>query len=66
MIAYRNDKPHDEPEEERCPAEWECPMCGENRIDHLWWDKDDIYLTCDTCGHVYEPPQGPSDTKEDP
>jgi uncharacterized metal-binding protein (TIGR02443 family) len=50
-------EPNDQQEEDRCTAGSECPKCGENRIDHLWWDEDGVYVTCDTCGHTYDPPQ---------
>jgi hypothetical protein len=54
----------DEPEEERCPDGSQCPQCGENRIDYLWWDKEGIQVTCDTCGCVYEPDKRPEDGTE--
>jgi len=59
-------EPNGKPEEELCPAGLECPKCGENRTNRLWWDQDGVHVTCDTCGCVYEPPERPPhDTEED-
>lgn len=42
--ADRNDQ------EDVVPAEFACPKCGENRVDHLV--NEEGYVTCE-CGHKY-------------
>jgi hypothetical protein len=35
----------------------ECPNCTEARYDWLSWDDQD-WLTCQTCGYIYDPLTG--------
>lgn len=51
--------------EELVPTGSECPKCGENRTDHLGWDKEGIYVTCHECGCMYEPPEHPRSSQND-
>lgn len=52
--------------EEIVPAGSECPKCGENRTDRLWWDEEGVHVTCE-CGCVYEPdrPRSSQDNGEE-
>lgn len=33
----------------------ECPTCGEDRIDGLQWDDDEVTAHCLKCGITYTP-----------
>lgn len=52
-------------EENLVPTGSGCPKCGENRADHLCWDKENIYVTCDECGCMYQPPEQPRSSQND-
>ena len=32
-----------------------CGFCGEQRMDWLVWQEDEIHLRCGTCGVVFQP-----------
>ena len=40
--------------DERVAPVFACPCCGEDRMDWLVWDEDEM-VNCKTCGEVYEP-----------
>jgi len=41
--------------DERVPAPWACPVCGEDRMDWLaWGDSDAVH--CESCDSEYVPP----------
>lgn len=39
--------------DERVPAKWGCPACGETRMDWLGWGEDGETVTCATCRAEY-------------
>ena len=40
---------------ETVPTEYQCPTCGENRIDWLVWDEETETVVCATCQTRYVP-----------
>lgn len=38
---------------ETVPDAAACPVCHENAIDNLGWNRDGEEVECTTCGHVY-------------
>jgi uncharacterized Zn finger protein len=40
-----------------CPEGYGCPNCGEQNIDHLLINDDDVTVSCLTCGTDYTVPQ---------
>ena len=40
--------------EEKVPDGCEC-VCGEDRIDWLIFDDEGVYVTCASCGNVFNP-----------
>lgn len=55
-MHYNNDlhgRPEPREDEELVPQSCACPRCGEQRMDMLMLDDDDI-VTCASCGEVYD------------
>jgi DNA-directed RNA polymerase subunit RPC12/RpoP len=42
---------------DRVGADMACPECGEDRVDRLVWNGDEV--RCQRCGKAYAPPVAP-------
>lgn len=44
---------------ERVDPAFRCPRCGEDDVDQLVWDENEM-VSCANCGNIYDPLADPS------